>query len=101
VLHVLVIVAAVIVGVGATSLVGLLVWRWRRLAAARAVPPPARGAVYRLRGVARAAPPVPASRPAIEHPTEVHLHLHGVFAEDLAAILRNQDRPVRNALGHL
>jgi hypothetical protein len=66
VLHVLVIVARVIVGVGATSLVGLLVWRWRRLAAARAVPP-ARGAVYRLRGVARAAPPLPASRPAIEH----------------------------------
>jgi hypothetical protein len=39
VLHVLVIVAGVIVGVGATSLVGLLVWRWRRLAAARVAPP--------------------------------------------------------------
>jgi hypothetical protein len=36
---------------------------------------------------------LPASRPAIEYPTEVHLHLHGVFAEDLAAILRSQDGP--------
>jgi len=61
-LHVLVIVAGVIVGVGAISLVGLLLWRWRRLAAARAVPP-ARGAVYPLHGAARAAQPPPNSNP--------------------------------------
>jgi hypothetical protein len=31
---------------------------------------------------------------AIERPTEVHLHLHGVSAEDIAAILaRRQDGP--------
>ena len=39
--HVVLIVAGVIVGVGAVGLVGLLTWRWRRtrLAAARARPP--------------------------------------------------------------
>ena len=40
-LHVLLLVAGVIVGVGAASLVGLLAWRWRRWHpdAARAMPP--------------------------------------------------------------
>jgi hypothetical protein len=27
-------------------------------------------------------------RPAIERPAEIHLHLHGVSADDIAAILR-------------
>jgi hypothetical protein len=59
-LHVLAIVAGVIVGVGATSLVGLLLWRWRRLAAARAGSP-VNGALNPLRRVARAAQPLPRS----------------------------------------
>ena len=91
-LHVLIIVAGVTVGVGATSLVGLLAWRWRRLAAARAFPP-ARAALYPLRKVAQAATPLPASRPVIEHPTEVHRHLHGVTGEDIAAILARETAP--------
>ena len=33
----------------------------------------------------------PPPRPAIEHPREVHLHLHGVSAEDIAAILARRD----------
>lgn len=37
------------------------------------------------------APPLPEPRPAIERPPEVHLHLHGVSAEDIAAILRRQE----------
>jgi hypothetical protein len=49
-LHVFLIVAGVIVAVGAASLVGLLAWRWRRWHpdAARAMPPlPSRAAVLR------------------------------------------------------
>jgi hypothetical protein len=29
---------------------------------------------------------------AIERPAEVHLHFHGVSAEDIAAILRHRDQ---------
>jgi hypothetical protein len=90
-LHVFLIVAGVVVGVGAASLVGLLTWRWRRTQAdaARAMPPlPSK--------VARAAQPLPKARPARvlpaerqrELPAEVHFHLHGVSAEDVAAALR-------------
>jgi hypothetical protein len=86
--HMLLIVAAVIVGAGAAGLVGLLVWRLRRtrMGAARTMPPlPSK--------VARAAQPLPQARPAIERPA-VHLHFHGIAPEDVAAILaRHQDGP--------
>jgi apolipoprotein N-acyltransferase len=37
----------------------------------------------------QAAQPLPApQQPAIERPAEIHLHLHGVSADDIAAILR-------------
>jgi hypothetical protein len=79
-LHVFLIVAGVIVGVGAASLVGLLARRWRRWHqdAARAMPPlPSK--------VARAAQPLPKAQPARvlpaerqrELPADVHFHLHG------------------------
>ena len=93
-LRVLLIAAGVIVFVGAASLVGLIAWRWRsRKDAARAMPPRTL--------VARAAPPLPKARPVHplpaefprELPTEVHFHLHGVSAEEIAAILRRQDQP--------
>jgi len=42
--------------------------------------------------LARAAPPLPPPRPAIERPQEVHLHLHGVSAKDIAAILNREGR---------
>jgi hypothetical protein len=51
-LHVLLIAAGVIVGLGAASLVGLLAWRWRlQKGAARAIPPvfPSRGPPSRCR----------------------------------------------------
>jgi hypothetical protein len=94
--HVFLIVAGVVVGVGAASLEGLLAWRWRRWHqdAARAMPPlPSK--------VARAAQPLPKAQPARvlpaerqrELPTEVHFHLHGVSAEDVAAIIARRDRP--------
>ena len=84
--HVFLIVAAGILGVGAASLVGLLTWRWRRPRpdAARAMPPTL---------MARAAQPLPepqrsaAALPPPEGPREIHLHLHGVTAEDVAEIL--------------
>ena len=82
--HVFLLVAAGIVAVGAAGLVGLLAWRWRRWQkdAARAKPPTI---------VARAAQSTPQPRPAIERAPEVHLHLHGVTAEDIAAIIRQQE----------
>ena len=78
------VVAVVIVGAGAVGLAGLLAWRWRhpRLDATRTVLLPKQ---------VRAAPPLRPLRPAIEHPTEVHLQLHGVSAEDIAAILARRD----------
>ena len=69
-LQVFLIVAGVIVGVGAAGLVGLLTWRWRRTQADA----------------------LPAEVPR-ELPAEVHSHLHGVSAEEIAAILRRQDQP--------
>ena len=105
-LHVFLIVAGVIVGVGAASLVGLLTWRWRRTQAdaARAMPPlPSK--------VARAAQPLPKARPAHALPTgrqrelpgELHLHFHGVPAEEIAAAIRQataieDDRRTRRPL---
>jgi hypothetical protein len=86
--HVLLIAAAVIVGVGAAGLVGLLTWRWRcwQAGAARAMPPLSPR-------VARAAQPLPAPPSAIERAPEVHLHLHGVTPEEIAAILNRRDKP--------
>jgi hypothetical protein len=80
-LHVFLIMAGVVVGLGAVGLVGLLTWRWRRWQkdAARAMPP------YAPR-MARAAQPLPEPPPAIEQ----HVHFHGLSAEDVAAILNRQ-----------
>ena len=40
----------------------------------------------------QAAEPLPAPRrPAIERPAELHLHFHGLTAEDVAAILARRD----------
>jgi hypothetical protein len=57
--------------------------------------PPRRGPHHapELPQAVRAAQPLPSERPAIEHPTEVHLHLHGVSAEEVAAILNRQVYP--------
>ena len=58
-LHVLVIAAGVIVGIGAVCVGGLLAWRWHRprLDAARATPP-----TFAEAKVVRAVPPLPQGR---------------------------------------
>ncbi len=86
--HVLLVVGAIILGVGAGGLLAFVAYRVRhggsrRTVRARVVPP--------LPPVA--ARPVQAHsepRPAIERSHEVHLHLHGVSAEDVAAILAHR-----------
>jgi hypothetical protein len=92
--RVILIVAGVILGIGIAGLVGLLAFRVRRrLRGAARVEPPNPGAVSPLHGVARAARPLPQPRPAIEHPTEVHLHLHRITHADIAAILAQENLP--------
>ncbi len=71
---------------------GLLAWRWRRprLDAARTMPP-----AFAKAKVVRAAPPLPRERQAPELtattgrelPGGLHLHFHGVSAEEVATIL--------------
>jgi hypothetical protein len=97
-LHVFLIVAGVLVGTGAAGVVGLLTWRWRRkrLTAARAGHA-LQGTVPPLPGVTRAAQPLPKPRPVIERPA-VHLHFHGVNAEDVAAIIRQQQPAAQPAI---
>jgi hypothetical protein len=92
VVYVLVVVVAVTAGVGVISLVGLLIWRWRRTHkdATRARPPLHGAVVPPLHGEARAAQPLPEPlHRAIERPA-VQLHFHGVSAEDVAAIIARQ-----------
>jgi hypothetical protein len=49
--------------------------------------------MYPLHAPTRAVKPRPPPRPALEHPQEVHLHLHAVSAVEIAAILRRQNHP--------
>jgi len=90
--HILLIAVAVIGGLAAVGLVAFIAYlvRHRRSVsgAARAAHPPA---------LVRAARPLPPPRQAIERAPEVHLHFHGVTAEDVAAIL--QDSPGVNLDG--
>jgi hypothetical protein len=88
--QVFLIVAGVAVGAGAAGLVGLLIWRWRRPEAARAVGQLRRAAVPPLHGEARAPQPLPPPWPAIEQ--HVHHHWHGVSAAEIAAIIGRRRR---------
>jgi hypothetical protein len=76
------IVVAVLAGAGAAGTVGVLIWRWRhpRPHAARAVRPP-------LQPVRAAQPLLEPQRRAIEQSGGLHLHLHGISAEEIAAII--------------
>jgi hypothetical protein len=89
-LHILLIAVVVILSLGAVGLAAVIafrVHRWRAGGTTR-VSLPAPTAVRAVQ-----APTQP--RPAIERPQEVHLHLHGVSAEDIAAIIERSrhDKP--------
>jgi hypothetical protein len=82
-LHVLLIAAVVLAVVAGAGLVALGAWQLRHRDAEPTRP------VYRATPVAtphvRA---LPEPRPAIERAAEVHLHFHGVSAEEAAAAIR-------------
>jgi hypothetical protein len=96
--HVLLITAALLLGLAGVALVGFIAWRVHRYrhpdgARDTALPP----------GAARAAQPLPQPRraaagqaPAIEQ--HIHHHWHGVTPEDVAAIIRRQETPARSAI---
>jgi hypothetical protein len=90
-LHLVLIVAGVIVGVGATVLAALLVWRWRnwKASAARAMPP-IHQKMAPLRAPEGTAPTRYPGETARELPGGLHLHFHGVSAEDVSAIIARQ-----------
>jgi hypothetical protein len=86
--------AVVIVGVGAAGLVGLRTWRWPGGTQTRSAPrslirePCPRSSEWRG--------PLSRSRRrglAIGRAPDIHLHLHGVSAEDIAAILARNRLP--------
>jgi hypothetical protein len=83
--HIVLIVAAVLLGLGAAALVAYVALRLRHSRADRVT------AVAFPRPV----PPRPGEslsatrRPAIGQPAEVHLHFHGVAPEDIAAAIRH------------
>ena len=80
--HLVLIVAAVLAGIAAAAGAAYAAFRLRHRATE-----PAR-LVYRAHPVAqRRSQALPEPRPALERPQEVHLHLHGISAEDVAAIV--------------
>jgi hypothetical protein len=81
-IHVLLIVAAIMVGVGVLGLVGLLTWRWRRRSAVRIV-------VQRASVPVRAAEPLP-PRLAMERRDQLH-HFHRLDAETVAATIPQRE----------
>jgi hypothetical protein len=91
--HIVLITVAVLLGLGAVgvaALVGVRVWRWHNahsLPRTDPAPPPWRATVTTLeRQVADEAPL------AIEATRQVHLHFHGVQAEDVAELVRSQQQ---------
>jgi hypothetical protein len=91
-LHLVLIVAAVILGLAAVAVAGFVAWRlyrWRHPGADRAtaLPPGMERAAHPLTEPRRSA----AALPPRDRPREIHLHLHGVSAEDVAAILARRN----------
>jgi hypothetical protein len=94
--HIVLITVAVLLGLGAAgvaALVGVAVWRWHTahsLPRAEPAPPPWRATVTAVE------PPQLADEAplAIEAPRQVHLHFHGVQAEDVAELIRRQQGAV-------
>jgi hypothetical protein len=87
-LHIVLIVVAVLAVVAAAGLAAFVAWRLRHRR---------RSAPWQVQCItpapARPSPLRSEPRPAIEAPRQVHLHLHGVSAEDIAAILARNHFP--------
>ncbi|HEY6276836.1 MAG TPA: hypothetical protein VIX86_10945 [Streptosporangiaceae bacterium] len=83
--HALIIAAAVLLGLAAGGLVAYGAYRLRQ----RRPEPPR--VVHRITpAVPWRSEPLPGTRAAIAPAQEVHLHFHGVDAEDIAAAIRHQ-----------
>lgn len=84
-LHLLVIVLVAAVAVMVVAAAGIIAWRWRHRGT-----PPRRPAWQELPRPMPARPVQPRTeRPAIEQ-RQVHLHFHGVTAEQVASVIREQ-----------
>ena len=85
--RVVLITLAVVAGLAVLGGAGLVAWRLRR---GRPNAPRVVGVV--TPGLLRPSRAPPAPRHAIEYPRVVHLHFHGVTAEDVAAIIARVSR---------
>jgi hypothetical protein len=101
--RVVLIALAVIAGVGVLGLAGFVVYRLRERAADRAMwddPPPAVLQAHAEPLPASPQPSLPAlpaaAVPATGRPAKLHLHFHGLTADEAAAIIR-QARPVHGS----
>jgi hypothetical protein len=84
--HLLLIAVAVILGLGGAGVAACVAWRLHQGRANRVT------AVSFPRPLPpRAGESLPGTRPALERPA-VHLHLHGVSAEDIAVAIRQAQR---------
>ena len=85
-LRLVLIAAGVILGLALAAVGALVAWRLRqgRAHTGLGVPPPTPAV---LRPAESLSAPQP---PALERPAELHLHLYGVSAEEVAAILRDR-----------
>src|SRR5256885_653936 len=81
----------VVVAAGAGAAVRAGRWRWPPASHGGGTTEPRCGPHRSHLRKVRAAQPRPWPRPAIERAPEVHLHLHGVSAEDVAVILVRRD----------
>jgi hypothetical protein len=89
--HIVLIVGAILLGLGATAvaaLAGVRVWRWH---AARPLPREPAPPPWRAEVTAPEPRQIPSEPPpAIEAPRQVHLHFHGVDAAEVAELIRRQ-----------
>jgi hypothetical protein len=83
--HILLIAVVVILAVGATVLVAYVAWRLRQSRANRVTPASSPRPLPQRPAESIEAP----QQPAIGRPAEIHLHFHGVSAEDIAAAVRH------------
>jgi hypothetical protein len=85
--HALIIAAIAVLGVAVASLVAFIAWRLRH---ARHEPPRVVHQVTRAQ--ARIVQARTEPRRALEPPRQLHIHFHGLAAEDVATVIRQQQK---------